>query len=58
MIERLRMATEDDVEAALDSAYVSLPLTDTAQALEFFNRMLDVLTGDDEASGTDAEQTA
>jgi hypothetical protein len=45
-IATLRRATEDDVERALEGAYVSLPMTDKAVLLEFFNRMLDVLTGD------------
>lgn len=50
-LSTLRQATEDDVERALEGAYVSLPLTDKAVLLEFFNRMLDVLAGED--SGTD-----
>ncbi|WP_285020210.1 hypothetical protein [Novosphingobium sp. fls2-241-R2A-195] len=45
-IERLRMASEDDVERAFAGAYVSLPLTDQAMALEFFNRMIDVMLGE------------
>ncbi|WP_395326957.1 hypothetical protein WBP06_09570 [Novosphingobium sp. BL-8H] len=50
-LSTLRQATEDDVERALAEAYVSLPITDKAAALEFFNRMLDVLAG--EGVGTD-----
>ena len=45
-IDQLRAATEDTVALALDRAYVALPLTTPAEALEFFNRMLDVLTGE------------
>lgn len=45
-VERLRMASEDDVARALD-AHVSLPLTDKAMALEFFNRMIDVILGEE-----------
>lgn len=50
-LQRLRQATEDDVERALDGAYVELPIADKAAALEFFNRMLDVLAG--EGTGED-----
>jgi len=45
-LSTLRQATEDDVGRALEGAYVALPLTDKAAALEFFNRMLDVLADD------------
>lgn len=48
LLSTLRAATEDDVARALADAYVSLPLTDPAAALEFFNRMIDVITGEDE----------
>lgn len=41
------MASEDDVERALIDAYVSLPLTDKAMALEFFNRMIDVMLAEE-----------
>lgn len=47
----LRAATEGDVEDALKEAYVRLPLMDRAAALEFFNRMIDVMLG--EGAGTD-----
>jgi hypothetical protein len=50
-LSTLRQATEDDVERALDGAYVALPLTDKAAALEFFNLMLDQLAG--EGAGED-----
>lgn len=46
-IERLRMASEDDVERALENAYVALPLTNPVGALEFFNRMIDVILGEE-----------
>jgi hypothetical protein len=50
----IRGATENDIEAALEDAYVELPLTTPVQALEMFNRMLDVLTGDsDQADAMD-----
>lgn len=45
LIRRLRGATEDHVGQALLDAYVSLPLTSRAAALEFYNRMLDVILG-------------
>lgn len=48
LLEALRAATEDDVEAALDEASVSVPLTHPVDLLEFFNRMLDVLAGEDD----------
>ena len=47
----LRAATEDDVVDALQESYVRLPLMDRAQALEFFNRMIDVMLG--EGTGLD-----
>lgn len=50
-LEALRTATEDDVTRALDGSYVSLPITNQAAALEFFNRMVDVMLG--EGAGTD-----
>ena len=46
----LRAATENDVEAALENAKVSLPITTEVEALELFNRMLDVLTGGADAA--------
>lgn len=45
-LELLRAATEDDVENALVDAAISLPITNTAEALELFNIVLDELTGD------------
>ena len=47
----LRAATEDDVVDALKESYVRIPLLDRAQALEFFNRMIDVMLG--EGAGLD-----
>lgn len=46
-LSRLRAATEDDVERALADAYVGPQLPTAAHKLEFFNRMVDVLTGED-----------
>ena len=43
-IKRLRAITENEVDAALAGAKVSLPLTTNYEALEFFNCMLDLLT--------------
>lgn len=45
-IEHLRQTTEDDVAGALKSAYVQLPVKDTAALLELFNRILDVRLGE------------
>ena len=45
-IERLRMATEEDIQEALDGAYVALPITTHVEALELFNCVLDVMTGE------------
>jgi len=42
----LRAATADDVVDALQDSYVRLSLMDRAQALEFFNRMIDVMLGE------------
>lgn len=50
-IEILDNATEDDVAHALDGASVTPPLTDPTDLLEFFNRMVDVLTGRDAPEG-------
>lgn len=51
----LRDATEDDVALALDRAYVTTPLSDPAELLEFFNRMVDVLTSEDDAAEIEDE---
>ena len=45
-LARLRAATEDDVTRALDGAYVKLD-SPAADLLEFFNRMLDVVVGEE-----------
>jgi hypothetical protein len=45
LVRRLRAATENEVAAALEGAKVTLPLTTPYEALEFFNCMVDVLTG-------------
>ena len=44
---RLRAATEDDVTRALELAYIDQPDIPAALMLEFFNRMLDVMGGED-----------
>jgi len=44
-LRHLREASSDEVETALSGSKVSLPLTASHEALEFFNCMLDVLTG-------------
>jgi hypothetical protein len=43
-----RYATEKDVEAAMaqEGLYVSLPITNTADLTEAFNRILDQLQGE------------
>lgn len=46
-IAALRRATEDDVETALTHASFNGWPSDEAALLEFFNRMLDVLAGED-----------
>jgi hypothetical protein len=50
LLTALRAATENDVEAALAGAYIALPITSPVEALELFNRMLDVLTGESDAA--------
>jgi hypothetical protein len=47
-LKRLRAATEDDVRSACADAYVNLGDKSAAELLEFFNRMLDVLVGEEE----------
>lgn len=50
-LQRLRQATEDDVERALrDANFTGWP-NDEAALLEFYNRMLDVVAG--EGAGED-----
>lgn len=44
----LRAATEADVFKALDGAYVKLPITGADEVLEIWNRMLDVVAGEEE----------
>lgn len=44
--EALRTTTEDDVIAALEGAYVGLPITTPAELLEAFNRILDAKLGE------------
>ena len=43
MMQRLRAATEDDVNRALTDAYVEFGDRPAADLLEFFNRMIDVM---------------
>lgn len=50
-LETLRTATEDDVTAALDGAYVSLPITTPAQLLEAFNLVIDQMLGETAGDG-------
>jgi hypothetical protein len=58
-IELLRGADEDDIAAALDGAYIELPNNTHVEALELFNCMLDVLTGErDRAHALDAARIA
>lgn len=45
-LQSLRATTEADIIAALAGAYVSLPITDKAQAVELVNRVVDIVTGD------------
>jgi hypothetical protein len=51
IMARLRQATEDDVDRSLENAPFDLPPQDESQLLQFFNLMLDVLSG--EGIGTD-----
>lgn len=44
-VRHLRAATEEEVELALSGSDVALPLITQQDALEFFNCMVDVLTG-------------
>ena len=48
-MKMLRRASEDDADKALFGAKVALPLTTSYEALEFFNCMLDVLSGQRES---------
>jgi hypothetical protein len=49
-LELLRGATEDDIDAALEGALFDMPINNTAELLEVFNRVLDVLTGEADAA--------
>lgn len=55
LLAHLREATEYDVALALHRAMISPPLATEAELLEFFNRMLDVRTGEDDAAETEDE---
>lgn len=58
-VAALRAADENDVIDALDEAYIQLPITSHVEALELFNCMLDVLTGErDEAKAADEAMVA
>lgn len=58
-LELLRGATEDDIDAALEGALFDMPINNTAEALELFNRVLDVMTGHaDQAHAMDAARIA
>lgn len=46
LLSRLRAADEDDIREAFKGAYIKPPLTKPEELLEFWNRMLDVLTGE------------
>ena len=48
MITTLRTADEHTVAEALESAYITTPISEPTELLEFFNRMLDVLIGEDD----------
>lgn len=45
-IQRLRTATEDDIDAALDRMILGNKPMNSAQLLEFFNAMIDIKLGD------------
>ena len=48
MLTRLRAATEDDVTRALEGAHIGRPNISPVELLEFYNRMIDVMVGDEE----------
>jgi hypothetical protein len=48
MLKRLRAATEDDVTHAFEGALIERPEVPAVDLLEFFNRMMDVVVGDEE----------
>lgn len=45
LVQHLRAATEEEVALALSGSGITLPMTTKQEALEFFNCMVDVLTG-------------
>lgn len=56
LMRRLRAATENEVATALEGSKLSLPLTTPYEALEFFNCLVDVISGqrdEDEAADRD-----
>lgn len=53
----LRNLTEDHVALMLDRAYISLPITTPAEALELIQRAVDVVTGEDDAAEFQDEQS-
>lgn len=59
IIPLLRNATESDVRAALEGVLFDAPPKTEVELLEFFNRMLDVLTGEgDQADAMDRARIA
>jgi len=48
LIRRLRAATEYDVDRARADTYADLVGTASVDLLEYFNRMVDVLIGEDQ----------
>lgn len=48
IIKHLRAATEEDVRRACADAYVDLGDKSPAELLDFFNRMIDVLVGEED----------
>ena len=56
LLASLRAITEDDITAALQRAYVQLPITDAAEAVELVQCILDHVTG--ERARVEAEDEA
>lgn len=51
LLARLREADDADVTAALDGGQATLPLSEPHDLIDFFNRMLDVLSEVEEPNG-------
>jgi hypothetical protein len=57
LLAKLRAATENEVNQALEGADIALPISTPYEAIELFNRIIDVVTGErDDADAADRDR--